>query len=94
MTITVTHTRTFAVVVYANPYNACDVCHRRAAGYYRDRPGPPLNWPCDDRGGFASVCPSWGPVDGCRCIESYGRRDHGVPPMPAGYDDPLDGRNQ
>lgn len=93
--LTATRTHTYTVTYFANPYLACGTCGQRAAGFYNDRPGPAVNWPCDHASELVDLCPSWGPVDGCTCIEMTGRgRDHGEPPMPAGYADPLEGRNR
>lgn len=81
------------LTIYADPYLACDQCRQRTVGYDRDAPGL-RNEPCGHAAGMTSVCPSWSPVDGCNCIEQLGRRDHGEPPLPAGYPDPLNGRNR
>lgn len=70
---------------YANPYIVCDLCKKRAtdgsieSGRFR-------NIPCGHAADFHSVCPSWGPVDDCQCIEHLGRRDHGNPLLPESAD--------
>ncbi|MEU7170328.1 hypothetical protein ABZ949_02405 [Micromonospora tulbaghiae] len=92
--LTHTRTRTYTVSHFANPYLACNTCGQRVAGFYPDRPGPSMHWPCGHTGEHRDLCPSWGPVDGCRCHDMPGGRHHGEPPMPSGYDDPLNGRNR
>lgn len=70
-------------MTYANPYNACDACGARTThGSTAD--GRFRNQPCGHAASFSSLCPSWGPVDGCMCIEHLGRRDHGEPSLPSG----------
>ncbi len=99
MILAMSHTRTHVNVTFANPYLACDQCGQRVAQWH-----DPVkcgcgdsgwqNKPCGHQAGATSVCPSWGPVDGCTCVEHLGRRDHGEPPAPTGFDDPLEGRNR
>lgn len=49
---------------FANPWIACDHC--RAQVTHVD--GPPVtNQPCGHRADANTLCPSWGPVDGCTC---------------------------
>lgn len=63
-----TSTHTYTVVEFANPYLICDQCGRPVRGY-RQSPSEDddgLLVPCGHLG-VTSTCPSWGPVDGCRC---------------------------
>ena len=74
--MTATHTHT--VVRYADPFLICEECGLRAEGYVHS-PGHEEdfeNWPCRHRAPIKSLCPSWSPVDGCRCAEVFGRVDH------------------
>ena len=89
--MTATHTKTFTVTYFANPYLECGRCRLRAAGF---QPGTAILWPCGHKAMTHSVCPSWGPVEGCRCAQILGSRDHGEPPMPDGFNDPLDGAHR
>jgi len=76
-----THTRTHVHVTFADPYLTCDQC-----GEWVDAWHDPQQCGCDDSGwqllpcghqaGTTSVCPSWGPVDGCRCQEQLGSVPH------------------
>jgi hypothetical protein len=61
--------------MFADPFLACAACGRRVT----DRMPGSRNAPCGCHASFESVCPSWGPVDGCRCVEQLGTRDHGDP---------------
>ncbi len=73
-----THTNT--TVLFADPYLRCDECGEPALGYTvtpgRGMDGDGANWPCGHQAGVTSDCPSWSPVDGCRCVEHLGHRDH------------------
>jgi hypothetical protein len=76
-----THTRTHTNIAFANPYLRCDRCRAWVTAWHNpDRCGCGENgWqnqPCGHRAGATTVCPSWGPVDGCRCQPL----DHPVPP--------------
>lgn len=79
-TLTVTHTRTHLVITPANPFLACSTCGKRAEAFHGDRCGcgetRPVNMPCGHYGGYDDLCPSWGPVDGCRCLEALGHVPH------------------
>jgi hypothetical protein len=77
--MTHTYVATYTVVEFANPHLVCDVCDEPVGGYrlWSDgRQGG--NHPCG-HDGVTSVCPSWGPVDGCVCPEHLGVARH-VPP--------------
>jgi hypothetical protein len=66
--MTRTHTFTYAVEYYANPHLVCQICDQRVVGRVV-APGNKLdfaNEPCQHLG-VTSMCPSWGPVDGCEC---------------------------
>lgn len=76
-----TTTHTFTVVRYADPYLICTGCGERAEGYVH-APGHEEhfeNWPCRHRAVIHSLCPSWSPVDGCRCIHVFNHVGHRTP---------------
>lgn len=50
--------------VFADPWIACDACRARVTHVTFP---PPTNQPCGHQADSNSLCPSWGPVDGCRC---------------------------
>lgn len=71
-----TYTRVHTYISFANPFLICDECGQPVARFHDpDRCGceskPLCNDPCEHLG-FTSTCPSWGPVDGCRCPEHLG----------------------
>jgi hypothetical protein len=80
-TLTVTHTRTHVHIEFANPFLVCDRCGVSVPAFHdRERCGcddPAWNIPCGHIG-VHSVCPSWGPVDGCLCLEILGHVPHGT----------------
>ncbi len=83
--LTVTHTRTHVYVGFADPYLVCDRCRGWVTSWHDgDRCGCKDTWwnmPCGcERAGVDSTCPSWGPVDGCRCQEHLGYVPHAEPP--------------
>ncbi len=59
---------------FSNPFLVCIECSARVR--YIDTEG---NQPCGHRADTASVCETWTPVDGCRCVALTGFRIHGVP---------------
>ena len=66
-----TFTRVHTFVTFANPILTCDDCREPVARFHDPaRCGceskPFCNDPCEHNG-VTSTCPSWGPVDGCRC---------------------------
>lgn len=77
-----THTRTHVSSAFANPYLACDQCRARVTEWHVphrcgcDESGW-QNRPCGHQASVTSVCPSWGPVDGCRCMDHLGHVPHG-----------------
>lgn len=66
----VTFTRTHTYVTFADPNLRCDKCSEPVARFHDpERCGcksEHRNVPCGHVG-VTSDCPSWGPVDGCRC---------------------------
>jgi hypothetical protein len=70
-----TTTQTYNRITPANPYLRCDVCNERVK-YWLSKPGPPQNFPCGHEAGYHAICPSWGPVDGCSCLEFLGYLPH------------------
>lgn len=83
--ITRTHTRVHTFIEFANPYLTCDRCGAWVTGWHNnDECGCDdtfWNMPCRcERVGVTSVCPSWGPVDGCLCASILGKVEHGEPP--------------
>jgi hypothetical protein len=70
-----THTTTYTITVPANPYLICSHCKKRVEGFV-DRPGRVTLYPCW-HSEYEDICPSWGPVDGCSCVEHLGYRPHG-----------------
>jgi hypothetical protein len=77
--VILTHTRTstYNVVTFADPYKTCDECGEWIDGYLDSREMP--NWPCGHKASYTDQCPSWGPVDGCSCVEILGEKPHGEP---------------
>jgi hypothetical protein len=78
MALTVVHTSTYSVTRFADPYKVCCECGRWITDALV-RPGLLTLTPCLHRSDYRDVCPSWGPVDGCCCVEFLADRDHGVP---------------
>lgn len=81
-TLTRTHTRTYNAIRFADPYKMCDYCGAWITGVL-DAPGPIILVPCGHRANYTDQCPSWGPVDGCACVEHLGHKPHGEPPQVA-----------
>lgn len=83
-----THTRTHVLITFADPYLRCDQCREWVPRWHNpdrcgcDEPGW-HNDPCGHQAGTTTACPSWGPVDGCRCPTG----EHDRPPA-----DVVDGR--
>lgn len=83
-----THTRTHVTVDFADPYLVCDGCRRPVTGWHHHTlcgcRETFWNEPCGcRRAGVDSTCPSWGPVDGCRCLAHLGYVSHDEPPARA-----------
>lgn len=74
MTITRTHTETFNTIEFADPFKQCEVCGCRVTGVLMTKGRWP-NLPCEHVG-YKDACPSWGPVDGCRCEAQFGYVQH------------------
>ena len=68
MTLTVTHTSVYNAIQFADPYKQCEACGGWVDGVL-DAPGPVIVLPCEHQSSYRDVCPSWSPVDGCRCPE-------------------------
>jgi hypothetical protein len=79
MPLTHTFTRTYNVVTFADPYKLCLDCGQWITGYLDVPEGVRPLVPCGHRSDYRDVCSSWGPVDGCRCVEFPWGVDHGVP---------------
>lgn len=91
MTITVTHTKTYNEIRFADPYKRCRQCGQWVDGYLKVDAGPDPVTPCEHLASYDDVCPSWGPVDGCTCPEYNARHPqnpivHDMRPRPAGDD--------
>lgn len=84
-TRTHTHTRTHVVLTFANPYLLCTTCAKPVPAWHQPAkcgPGctkPASNEPCGHLG-VTSACPTWGPVDGCRCAALLGAVPHAPAP--------------
>lgn len=70
---------TYEAQMFADPYKICDECDEWIDGAFRV-PGGLILLPCHHRADYTDVCPSWSPVDGCRCVEHLGRRAHPLRP--------------
>lgn len=69
-----THTRTHVKVGFANKFLICDYC-KKPVPYWHDPDrcgcdGAIFNYPCEHFEGVTSICPTWGPVDGCVCVDT------------------------
>lgn len=76
---------THTFITFADPYLVCQQCGFWVTSWHNpDECGCDIivtfNLPCGHNAGITTVCPSWGPVDGCRCIEFLGAKDHAEPP--------------
>lgn len=76
-------TRTHVYVALANPFLVCDECKQSVPRWHDPfvcGPGceaPVSNQPCGHvNAGASSTCPSWSPVDGCRCQGHLGHVPH------------------
>ncbi|MFM9590768.1 hypothetical protein ACKI16_29700 [Streptomyces scabiei] len=81
---TATVTSTHAYIPFANPYLQCTQCGAWLTGFHEPETCGcttfETNVPCCCRAGIRSACPSWSPVEGCLCAESFGHVDHSAPP--------------
>jgi hypothetical protein len=75
--LTHTRTQTYTVTRFADPYKTCDECGAWVEGFRSTRGMP--NHPCGHEASYTDRCPSWGPVDGCQCVEHLGHKPHGEP---------------
>lgn len=74
MALTRTHTRTYNATIFADPYKRCLACGGWIDGFlHTGEPGLEPLVPCEHRADYRSVCPSWGPVDGCGCTDYNAR---------------------
>lgn len=71
-----THTRTFNAISFADQYKVCRQCGRWVDGVLCTDDPVWSNLPCEHHADYDSVCPSWGPVDGCECVRVLGYRPH------------------
>lgn len=74
------------MTVFADPYKVCLKCGQWIDGA-EDGPGPLILIPCGHQSDYLSVCPSWSPVDGCRCDwyntrNPYNKVGHDMRPRP------------
>ncbi len=76
-----TFTRTSNVIHFADPYKVCIACGGWVDGVRHLPDMVSENLPCEHRAAYRDACPSWGPVDGCRCVEVLGALPH--PPRPS-----------
>ncbi len=76
-------THAHVVIETANPYLTCDVCHKQVRGFVSTEGQVSSclhhgeNVPCGHLP-VTSICPSWGPVDGCRCKKQFGVVSHSI----------------
>lgn len=73
------------VIQFADPYKQCLMCGGWIIGVV-DALGPSVLVPCGHIGTYRDLCPSWGPVDGCRCRPV----EHAVPPSLTERDELLE----
>lgn len=79
---TATRTRTHVFITFANPFLACEGCGKPVSRFHNHEqcgcgdPEADRN-ECCGAYGERSVCPSWGPVDGCQCARIFGSVEHG-----------------
>lgn len=80
MTLTYTFTQTYTVTIFADPYKVCCECGEHICGVL-DVDGPLTMDPCGHQSSYRDTCPSWGPVDGCRCSDFIGAVPHEPAPV-------------
>ena len=71
-----TYVKTFTSTEFANPFLVCNQCGGRVTSWAQDSDAPGMLFPCEHYAGCHSVCPSWGPVDGCECQKFLGYVPH------------------
>lgn len=59
---------------FANPFLVCNYCKATVTSR-----SDGVNHPCGHGADYSSVCPSWSPVDGCRCHTHVGSVQRGAP---------------
>lgn len=57
--------RTYTRILFADPNLTCTTCGETAEGYRQETLAL---LPCGHHSAALSGCPSWGPIDGCRCL--------------------------
>ena len=62
-----TYTRTAPVTEFADPFKVCEECGGWITGVADIEGEPLILIPCEHQASYRDVCPSWGPVDGCKC---------------------------
>lgn len=66
-------TRTHTLVGLHNPYLICDECKVTVRYWHNpercDCDDDFYNHPCLHKTGVTSICSTWGPVDGCICVD-------------------------
>jgi hypothetical protein len=72
---TYTLNRVGVVREFADPYKKCNECQGWITGAVEFSGLPLMLVPCEHFAAYTDVCPSWGPVDGCKC--PLGERGHG-----------------
>lgn len=58
----------------------CRECGNWITGALDIEGEPLILLPCEHQADYRNVCPSWGPVDGCKCQPG----EHASPPLPDG----------
>ena len=62
-----THTKVGTEETFADPYKVCLTCGAWVTGAIEVDGEPGFNAPCECPLGYRDLCPSWGPIDGCKC---------------------------
>ena len=62
-----TFVRTGKEVNFADPYKVCLECGDWITGTVDIPDEPLILMPCEHRAVYKDLCPSWGPVDVCKC---------------------------
>ncbi len=56
----------FTGIRFADPYKRCLRCSSWVDGVL-EMNSSLISVPCGHRAGYDDICPSWSPMDGCRC---------------------------
>ncbi|HEY1673341.1 MAG TPA: hypothetical protein VGG50_11545 [Streptosporangiaceae bacterium] len=66
-----THTRTHVHTTPANPFLRCGTCGQKIEHFHDSETcgceSGHAFLPCEHKGDYDDLCPSWSPVDGCTC---------------------------